>query len=209
MEKVKQNHYIDNKAFHTALVKRKQHILKSLVNANLIEEQDIPTTTHGEIKKLIIQAKKIDGCIPKIDNYIGDCFLKMTTNIAYKHNFNRYPYKEEMISDGIMDCIKYVDTFDIEKENPFAYFTSAISNAFIRRIIKEKKEGYIKSKMLASSAISVHDLQEQDEDGEFINAFKDYMSAYNNFDGSMFEKKLKDKTKLYNNATLEEFYNAD
>ena len=31
------------------------------------------------------------------------------------------------------------------------------------------------------------------------------MSVYNNFDGSMFEKKVKEKTKVYSNATLEDF----
>ena len=197
--------YIDNKAFHTAFVERNESVNIALVKANLTTTEELSTMSHEDRKKLIIKAKQIDGCIPKISDYIGDSFLKMTTNIAYKHNFNRYPYKEEMICDGIIDCVKYVDSFDVEKENPFAYFTSAISNAFIRRIIKEKKQGYVKSKLLSSSSITVHDLQEQDEDVEYINAFKDYMSVYNNFDGSMFEKKVKEKTKVYSNATLEDF----
>lgn len=173
------NHYIDNKAFHAALVER-----KGLVDASKLEEKPKP----------------------QISNYLGACFLKMATNIAYKHNFNRYPYKEEMISDGLIDCIKYIDTFDVTRHNPFAYFTSAISNAFIRRIIKEKKQGYVKCQMLSTSSISIHDLQEQDEDSEYINAFRDYMAAYNNFDGSMFERKKKvPKDSIDNTSTLAEF----
>lgn len=171
------SHYVNNKEFHAALVER-----KSSIDSGNIEEK------------------------PPISNYIGGCFLKMANNIAHKHNFNRYAFKDEMISDGIVDCIKYIDSFDTTRTNPFAYFTQAINNAFIRRIIKEKKQAYIKLKLLSSSKINVHDLQEQDEDGEFINAFKNYMNSYNNFDGSMFEKKIRDRAeKSYTGGTIEEF----
>ena len=172
-------HYVDNKKFHDELLKRKDLVELAI--------------SKGEPK-------------PQISNYIGECFLKMANNIAHKHNFNRYAFKEEMISDGIVDCIKYVDTFDTARTNPFAYFTQAINNAFVRRIIKEKKQAYVKSKILSSSKIDIYELQEQDEDGEFTNAFKDYMNSYNNFDGSMFEKKKKEYVeKPYTGTTIEEF----
>ncbi len=176
------NHYVKNADFHAALVER---------------------------KALVDQAKAEGKPVPQISNYLGECFLKMATNIAYKHCFNRYPYKEEMIGDGIIDCIKYIDSFDTDRNNPFAYFTQAIGNAFIRRIIKEKKQGYVKSKMLSNMTIDIHELQEHDEDGEFVNAFKEYMNAYNNFDGSMFEKKKKEQVeKISTSTSLEEFFDV-
>lgn len=175
----KETHYIDNKKFHLALVERKQ---------------------------LVDSAKLNNDPLPHISPYIGECFLKLATNIAYKHNFNRYPYKEEMISDGIVDCIKYIDTFDVDRFNPFAYFTSAIGNAFVRRIVREKKEGYKKFKLLMKSSLDVHALQDQDEDSEFINAFVEYMQAFNNYDGSQFESIKKAKIPpLFKGATLEDF----
>jgi DNA-directed RNA polymerase specialized sigma24 family protein len=177
----KPNHYINNKDFHKALVERKVEVDKAL---------------------------SVGASKPQISDYIGSCFLKLANNIAHKSNFSRYPYREEMISDGIIDCMKYIDTFDTARENPFAYFTSAISNAFIRRIVKEKKQGYVKSMLLSKSTIDVHTLQEHDEDGEYVNAFREYMNIYNNFDGSIFEKKKKIESTEVKYSTLEEFLKA-
>ena len=56
-----------------------------------------------------------------------------------------------MISDGIENCLQYMDNFDPEKsKNPFAYFTQIIYYAFIRRIQKEKKQQQVKQKMIAN-----------------------------------------------------------
>jgi hypothetical protein len=50
-----------------------------------------------------------------------------------------------MISDGIENCLLYINNFDPAKsQNPFAYFTQIIYFAFIRRIQKEKKHLYTK-----------------------------------------------------------------
>jgi len=199
------SHYVNNKDFHQGLIDRKVEIDEILILQQLATENDL--LDHETRKKILNDNFNIERPLPQISNYIGECFLKMANNIAHKHNFNRYPYKEEMISDGIVDCIKYVDSFDTERSNPFAYFTQAINNAFVRRIIKEKKQAYVKVKLLSSSTVDIHELQEQDEDGEFINAFKDYMNSYNNFDGSIFEKKKKEHPeKTYNGMTIEEFF---
>ena len=49
------------------------------------------------------------------------------------------------ISDGIDNCLTYLDTFNPDKSNtPFAYFTQIIYYAFVRRIKKEKKQVIIK-----------------------------------------------------------------
>lgn len=199
------NNYVDNDLFYAALLERKAEVDKVLVEVNFVDADKVSMLNHDERKALIRKLKKGNNLLPKTSNYIGDVFLKMAENIFYKKNFNRYPFREEMIGDAIVDCIKYIDVFDTSKDNPFAYFTSAISMAFIRRIIKEKKEVYTKSKMLSKSSISIFDIQEHDEDGDFTNAFVEYMNVYNNFDGSFFEPKKKEKTKQYNGATIEEF----
>ena len=77
---------------------------------------------------------------PRVPFYIGDCIMKIATHLSYKPNFINYTFREEMISDGVENCLQYIDNFDPEKsKNPFAYFTQIIYFAFLRRIQKEKK----------------------------------------------------------------------
>ena len=89
---------------------------------------------------------------PQVTNYIGECFLKIANGLSYKPNFINYTYKQEMISDGIENCLQYIHNFNPEKsKNPFAYFTQIIYYAFLRRIQKEKKQMEIKNKILEKS----------------------------------------------------------
>jgi hypothetical protein len=84
---------------------------------------------------------------PPIPNYIGECFMKIAEGLSHKANFINYTYRDEMISDGIENCLMYFNNFDPDKsKNPFAYFTQIIYFAFLRRIQKEKKQQYVKYK---------------------------------------------------------------
>lgn len=84
---------------------------------------------------------------PAIPNYIGECFMKIAEGLSHKPNFINYTYREEMMSDGIENCLMYFGNFDPTKsKNPFAYFTQIIYYAFLRRIQKEKKQLYVKYK---------------------------------------------------------------
>jgi DNA-directed RNA polymerase specialized sigma subunit len=86
---------------------------------------------------------------PLISNYLGECFLKIATHLSYKPNFVNYMFREDMISDGIENCIQYIHNFDPKKStNPFAYFTQIIHYAFLRRIQKEKRQLEIKNKII-------------------------------------------------------------
>lgn len=91
--------------------------------------------------------ENINGPKPQISNYIGECIVSIANRLATKGCFCNYTYRDEMISDGIENCIQYIDNFDSDKyNNPFAYFTQTIKFAFIRRIQKEKKQQYVKMK---------------------------------------------------------------
>ena len=84
---------------------------------------------------------------PKIPNYIGECWMKIAEGLSHKPNFINYTYRDEMISDGIENCLMYFNNFNPDKsKNPFAYFTQIIYYAFLRRIQKEKKQLYVKYK---------------------------------------------------------------
>lgn len=87
-----------------------------------------------------------------VSNYIGQSIMLICNNLAKRPNFSGYSYKQELISDGIVDCLAAVNNFDPNKtNNPFAYFTQIAWNAFIRRIQKEHKQTYIKHKNFENS----------------------------------------------------------
>jgi len=123
--KKQKQHYVDNKEFLAALIKHRERVA-------IAEIRGLPK--------------------PRVDNYIGGCFLKIATHLSYRPNFINYMYKDDMICDGIENCIQYIDNFDPEKsKNPFAYFTQIVYYAFLRRIQKEKRQMEIKDKILEKS----------------------------------------------------------
>ena len=104
-----------------------------------------------EYKKACDEAKKKNKPDPQIPNYIGECFLKIADHLSRKPNFISYSFRDEMIADGIENCLMYFRNFDPEKsKNPFAYFTQIIYYAFLRRIMKEKKQLYVKYRQQSS-----------------------------------------------------------
>ncbi len=113
---------------------------------------------------------------PRLSNYIGTCILLIATRVSYRPNFINYSYRDEMISDGIENCIQYISSFDAEnRDNPFAYFTQVIFFAFIRRIAKEKRQSYIRSKLIQDMPFELFELQEHDDTGVFQNTYIEYM----------------------------------
>ena len=97
----------------------------------------------------IAESDEVDDLPPKVTEYMGECFYKIATHLSFRPNFINYTYREEMIGDGIENCIRYAKNFNPEKsKNPFAYFTQIIYYAFIRRITKEKKQQPLSRKLL-------------------------------------------------------------
>ena len=121
-EKKAPAHYVDNKKFYEALV---------------------------EYRKKVLEAKENNLEKPRVTEYVGECFLKIATHLSYKANFINYTFKDDMISDGIENCLTAVEKFDPDRGmNPFAYFTQITFFAFVRRIQKEKKQQATKYKLL-------------------------------------------------------------
>ena len=103
----------------------------------------------GEYKKKCNKAAENEERLPPVTDYIAECFMKISQKLSFRPNFMNYAFKDDMISDGIENCLQYAYNFDPEKsKNPFAYFTQIIYYAFIRRIQKEKKQLYIKYKTM-------------------------------------------------------------
>ncbi len=164
-------HYVDNKQLYAVII---------------------------EHKTSVKAAKDIGQTPPPIPNYVGECILMIAKRLSTKPNFVNYSYRDEMISDGVENCISYFHNFDPSKsDNPFAYFTQIIYYAFLRRIQKEKKQIYIKHKT-AENSMLFNEMVEQGEDGEFTFNPADFDSEnvsdfIKTFEENMDKKKVKRK----------------
>ena len=168
-------HYVNNKEFLAALIKYREDV---------------------EIARLQDKTK------PVIPRYIGECFLKIANHLSYRPNFINYTYRDEMISDGIENCLQYASNFNPDKsKNPFAYFTQIIYYAFIRRIQREKKQQHVKHKIIENMNIDIlADGTDMDQ-----NAYVDYLQKNFLPDEDVYKpKKKKEQLK-----GLEKFYNED
>ena len=129
-------------------------------------------------KNKVKEAQENEKPKPRITNYLGECFLKIATHLSYKPNFVNYMFREDMISDGIENCVQYINNFDPNKStNPFAYFTQIIHYAFLRRIQKEKKQMDIKNKILEKTG---YDQVFNVDDNVLSNSKSDYNSIKDN-----------------------------
>lgn len=176
-EKDTSRHYINNQDFLSALVK---------------------------YKKEVKAAQKQGSEKPQVPDYIGDCFIKIANQLAFKSNFINYSFREDMILDAIENCLIYMDNFDPKKSsNPFAYFTQITYFAFIRRIQKEKRHLQTKYRYIESLDLDSIIRQAGDE-GEYANGFINYLkkqadTAQKEVEVTKKEKKLTKKPKYLQN----------
>ena len=175
MPKKRSEHYVDNKLLYEEM--------KNYLDA-------------------VKEAEESDSELPRIPEYIGECLLKISTRLSTKPNFINYTYRDEMISDGIENCVNYIRNFNPEKSNnPFAYFTQIIYYAFLRRIQREKKQLYIKHKSLERSVIfdelaTTGEGGEQGDQSAYVNLDTPYMNDFvENFEKKEAEKKQARKKK--------------
>lgn len=161
----KSNHYINNPDFLAALVNYRDA-------CKLAKEKNIED--------------------PRIPNYIGECFLKIAEHLSRKPNFISYTFRDEMICDGIENCIMYFRNFDPDKsKNPFAYFTQIIYYAFLRRIVKEKKQLYVKYKATQQFGLLDEGELYEDENGNMkqFELYDNISEFIHNFEESKRKKK--------------------
>jgi len=170
MPRKKTEHYVNNKELLEALIVYRAKVQKAKTKYIKKYKEDPP--------KGAWEGK------PQINNYLGSCFLKIATHLSYKPNFVNYMFREDMISDGIENCVQYIHNFDPEKsKNPFAYFTQVIHYAFLRRIQKEKKQLDIKTKIIEKTGfdeVMVVDDNSLSGSASEYNTIKDNIQYRNN-----------------------------
>lgn len=180
----KTNHYVDNEKFLLAMTEFRSSVQKAADNKDTR---------------------------PQVPNYIGDCFIKIATHLSYKPNFINYTFRDDMISDGVENCLQYIDNFDPEKsKNPFAYFTQIIYYAFLRRIQKEKKQLYIKYRALERSGL-MDEVDQQQSSGQSVKQpamYENIQEFIRSFEESMQKQKEKANQKKKSKG-LEKFAKED
>ena len=160
-----------------------------------------------EYVTVVQEAKKQDQKLPIVPDYIAQCFLRIAEGLSHKSNFIRYTYREEMVMDGVENCLKAIENYNIEaatrtgKPNAFAYFTQIVWYAFLRRIAKEKKQQDIKLKYLTKSGIENFMVNEHGDDmttqvaGAFIDTLRGRIEKVRNVDAEVKELVVEEKKK--------------
>jgi hypothetical protein len=145
--------------------------------------------------------------VPRISEYIGRCFLKIAEGLSHKPNFIRYTYREEMVMDAVENCIKAIGNYNVDaatrtgSPNAFAYFTQICYYAFIRRIMREKKQQDIKFRFIEHAGIE-NFMVESDNGSDvaygvetgFIDTLKSRIDKVKTVDRAFKEFKKKTKT---------------
>ena len=148
-KKTNKAHYVDNKKFLQAMIEHRD-------KCRIAEEK-------GKKK-------------PDVSNYIGECFLKIANHLSYRPNFINYTFRDDMISDGIENCLQYMSNFNPDKStNPFAYFTQIIYYAFIRRIQNEKKQMEVKKKLIQNAGVENMMDQLEGDDAQYRSQLLDFL----------------------------------
>ena len=194
MARKKSIHYVNNNDFSTAVVTYVERVEK---------------------------AKEEKSTVPKVPDYIAQCFLRIAEGLSHKANFIRYTYREEMVMDAVENCLKAIGNYNLEaatrtgKPNAFAYFTQITWYAFLRRITKEKKQQEIKLKYLTKAGVENFVDNELEGGGvgeqvstHFVDTLRDRIERVRSTDREMKEivkvEKKKRRTKIAD-SDLSEF----
>jgi hypothetical protein len=155
MSKDQSNHYIDNKKFLEAM-------------REYITEYRLAKANNEEL--------------PRVTEYIGSCFLLIAERLSMRHNFARYTFRDEMVSDAVENCLMYIYNFDPDvSNNPFGYFTLIAFRAFVRRIKKENRQVEIKNKYIMSLDVDefLNSLSQNHDDTEYKNTVLEFLRSQN------------------------------
>lgn len=190
------------------------------------KKQSIHYVNNAEFSQAVVdyvtvvnEAKDNNKQIPKVPDYVAQCFLRIAEGLSHKSNFIRYTYREEMVMDGVENCLKAIENYNIEaatrtgKPNAFAYFTQITWYAFLRRIAKEKKQQEVKLKYLTQSGIEnfidndLGDDMSQQVAGAFVDTLRHRIDKIKTADTEMKEyvKLEKKKRRRTVDSDLSEF----
>jgi len=101
--------------------------------------------TNGKMLPEVIKSKE-GG---KISDELARMLMMLTRKYSQRPCFINYTYKEDMISDALVNLCQNALKFNPEKSsNPFAYYTTCIHSSFLQYLNTEKKHRRIRDQLL-------------------------------------------------------------
>jgi hypothetical protein len=98
---------------------------------------------------------KFDKDAGQITNNLARMMLKLCERYATRGNVRGYTYNDEMKGQAILQLTQIGLQFDESKsDNPFAYFTAAVTNSFVRVINIEKRNQNIRDDILEMNGMN-------------------------------------------------------
>jgi hypothetical protein len=91
----------------------------------------------------------------KMTNKLAHMFIKLCERYATRSNWRGYTYNEEMRGQALLQLSQIGLQFDESKsQNPFAYYTAAITNSFTRVLNIEKKMQNMRDDILEMNGLN-------------------------------------------------------
>ena len=117
---------------------------------------------------------KEDG---KVNNKLALMWMKLCERYATRGNVRGYTYNDEMKGQAILQLSQIGLQFDESKSNnPFAYYTAAVTNSFVRVINLEKRNQNIRDDILEMN--NLNPSYTRQSAGEFEAGLKRFNDSY-------------------------------
>jgi hypothetical protein len=116
----------------------------------------------------------------RITEELGKMYIKLSERYAQRSNWRGYTYVEEMKGQAILQLSQIGLQFDESKsENPFAYYTAAVTNSFTRVLNLEKKNQNIRDDLLEEAGLTPSMTRQNSQ--EFAEEIARQAEIYKNF----------------------------
>ena len=114
---------------------------------------------NGEMKEVVrshweggLDNGKFSTTHGKISNNLAKMFIKLCERYSMRSNWRGYTYVDEMRSHALLQLSQIGLQFNEAKsQNPFAYYTAAVTNSFTRVLNLEKRNQNIRDDLLQES----------------------------------------------------------
>lgn len=101
--------------------------------------------TNATLLPEVIKCRKAG----KISNELAKMLMLLTDRYSRKSSFGGYTFREDMVSEALINLCQNALKFDPEKSsNPFAFYTTSIHHSFLQFLNNEKKHRNIRDRML-------------------------------------------------------------
>ena len=105
----------------------------------------------------------------KVTNKLAHMWIKLCERYATRGNVRGYTYNDEMRGQAILQLTQIGLQFDESKSaNPFAYYTAAVTNSFVRVINLEKRNQAIRDDILEMNDMTPSTLDRHHVSGKQI-----------------------------------------